>query len=343
MRYTRLQRVLAATGALLPVVGLWAGSVVPACGGSQRGAPPLEEAAAPPADPGSAPVDCSVAKPYQFLFDGTHSEDFEFGAATGWYTNNEVCYPFTQATTECAEAGMVCFPGSQATPACIEAGSKLPGVWSSCFGPGPVDCTDAAALKTCGAECLSIQPSPSFNADQLPAEVIPNGGRCGSLYALHVRGGPFFNWGGNIGTRFPQPFDARGYDGIAVWMRTAPGFTNVPRISISDQSTDSQFNQDLENKGLPAACDPNPNCQAQAAQGNLNCYNHGCDTFGAYAPLTENWRLFVLPFEEMRQGGWGKQEPQLDLSKILSIQISFPVGTWDFWIDDIAFYRLKTQ
>ena len=294
-------------------------------------------------DPGSGPVDCSLANPYQFLVDGTHSENFEFGAATGWYTNNEVCYPWTQATTECAEAGVVCYPGSQATPACIAAGSKLPGVWSTCFGTGAVDCADAGALSLCATECLSIQPSPPFNADSLPAEAIPNGGRCGSLFALHVRAGPFFNWGGNIGTRFPVAFDARGYDGIAVWMRTAPGFTNVPRITISDQFTDSQFNQDLLNKGAVASCDPNPDCAVQAAQGNSNCYNMGCDTFGSYAPLIENWRLFVLLFEEMRQGGWGKQRPALDLSALLSIQISFPVGTWDFWIDDIAFYRLKTQ
>src|ERR1700690_519214 len=90
MRYTRLQRLLAIVGATLPVAG-WCvgGSSVPACGGSQRGSPPLPEAAPPMVDPGSGPVDCSLANPYQFLVEGTHSENFEFGAATGWYTNNE--------------------------------------------------------------------------------------------------------------------------------------------------------------------------------------------------------------------------------------------------------------
>jgi hypothetical protein len=344
MRYRRSQRLFAVLGAILPIAVLCAGgAVAPACGGSQRKVPPLLEASAPIADPGSGPVDCNVANPYEMLLDGTHSEDFEFGAATGWYTNNEVCYPWTQATTECAEAGVVCLPGSQATAQCIDAGARLPGVWSSCFGTKPVDCTDAAAaLAPCAAECLSIQPSPPFSADQLPAEAIPNGGRCGSRYALHVKAGPFMNWGGNVGTRFPLPFDASGYDGIAVWMRTAPGFTNVPRVAVSDKYTDSQFNQDLQARNLPYSCDPNPNCQVQTAQGNGNCYNVGCDTFGAYAPLIENWRLFVLPFEEMRQGGWGKQRPSIDLTALLSIQINFPVGTWDFWIDDIAFYRLKT-
>ncbi|MDP9000990.1 MAG: hypothetical protein M3O46_12855, partial [Myxococcota bacterium] len=312
-------------GAMFPIwaccLGVW---IAPACGGSRSAAPLAREAGERMPDPGSGPIDCNVVNPYEMLFDGTHGENFEFGAATGWYTNNEVCYPWTQATTECAEAGMVCYPGSQATIECQRDGAPV-GVWSSCFGSGSVDCADAAsALAPCQKECLDIQPSPSFSADQLPAEPIPNGGRCGSLYALHVRAGPFLNWGGNVGTRFPQPFDASSYDGIAVWMRTAPGFANAPTVTLSDQYTDSQYNQARQQQHLPVYCDPNPNCQVQTSQGNANCYNVGCDTFGVYVPLTENWRLFLLPFDEMRQGGWGRQRPQLELSALLSVQVSFP-------------------
>jgi hypothetical protein len=340
MAHTRRQRLFALLGTLLAVGGwLASGSSMPACGGSRGEVAATSEAAAPPPDPGSGPFDCHVADPFEFSM----IEDFEFGAATGWYTNNEVCYPWQQATTECAEAGIVCYPGSQATPECIAAGSRLPGVWSSCFGTAPIDCTNSAPILTrCLAECLSVQPSPSFNADQLPAEPIPGGGRCGSVYALHVKAGPFPNWGGNAGTRFPIPFDASGYDGIAVWMRTAPGFSNAPKITISDKNTDGQYNMSPPNGGTQL-CDPNPNCQVQTSQGNSNCYNVGCDPFGAYTPMTENWRLFLLSFEEMRQGGWGRQRSAPDLGAILSIQIGFAVGTWDFWVDDIAFYRRKPQ
>jgi hypothetical protein len=352
MKRAAFRQLLAAAGALSPVVGwLVTASIVPACGGAHRASAAVDagpQALIASSDPGSGPFDCSVADPYQMDM----IEDFEFGAATGWYTNNELCYPWTQAEAECVDAGVVCFPGSQVQksfPRC-QGPDALPGVWSSCYGTGQVDCSNPKALDSCQQDCLSIQPSPSFLADQLPASPIPSStaspggppGRCGSLYALHVLAGPFDNWGGNIGTRFSVPVNAlqKGYDGVAVWMRTAPGFANAARITLSDEFTDSQTNMSLP--AAQRACDPNPNCAGQAAQGNSNCYNVGCDPFGAYIPMTENWRLFLLSFDEMRQGGWGKQRPGLDLSNLLSIQISYPVGTWDYWIDDIAFYRLKS-
>ncbi len=335
-----------ATGAVPVLAWIAAAVTLPACGGVHRGsaaqadASPLYPA---PIDPGSGPVDCTMADGYEMHM----IEDFEFGAATGWYTNNEVCYPWTQAAAECADSGVVCYPGSQVQPnaSCHdqpEGGLAMPGVWSSCFGNGQVNCQDPNALNACRQECLDIQPSPPFLADQLPASKIPDGGRCGSLYALNIQAGPFANWGGNVGTRFSQPVNATVYDGIAVWMRTGPGYSNSPRITLSDMYTDSQYNMSPPDGGV-AYCNPNPNCAVQTAQGNANCYNVGCDTFGAYSAVIEDWRLFVLPFSEMRQGGWGKMRPFLDLSQLLSIQISYPVGTWDLWVDDIAFYRLKPQ
>ena len=339
MKRNLTRSVLASIGAAAPLAAwlLAGGSTTPACGGTTG---PKEAVSQPlgVVDPGSGPVDCTVAAPYDMKM----IEDFEFGAATGWYTNNEVCYPWTQAGTECVDAGVVCYPGSQRqdVPACAIDGG-LPGVWSSCYGTGQVDCENMdAALSACKAECLAIQPSPPFLADQLPANLIPNGGRCGSLYALHVQGGPFSNWGGNVGTRFAEPINVTGYDGVAVWMRTAPGFANSPRVTISDPFTDSQMNM-YPAPDASAYCTPNVSCAGQIASGNTNCYNVGCDTFGQYAPLTEDWRLFLLSFDEMRQGGWGKPRPSIDLTQLLSIQISYPVGTWDFWIDDIAFYRQK--
>ena len=315
--------------------------MVPACGGADRPTSIVVENVAP-IDRGSGAVNCSVVDGYEFLNDPTHSENFETGAATGWYTNNEVCYPWTQAVTECAEGGFVCYPGSQASAQCLQDGAP-PAIWSNCFGTAPIDCADAGGIFTgCQSQCLTIQRSPSFTADQLPAELIPNGGRCGSLYALHIVGGPFANWGGNVGTRFPRPFDASGWDGIAVWMRTATGFANAPRVAISDPHTDSQFNMSPPDGASPF-CNPNPNCQAQFTTGNTNCYQVGCDQFGAYTPLTENWRLYLLSFDEMRQGGWGRQEPLIDLTQILSIQINYTQGSWDFWVDDITFYRRKPQ
>jgi hypothetical protein len=114
------------------------------------------------------------------------------------------------------------------------------------------------------------------------------------------------------------------------------------RIAIGDKYTDSQLNMYPVEAGAQY-CDPNPNCQVQTSQGNANCYNVGCDKFGAYTPLDDNWHLFLASFGDLRQGGWGKQRPSLDLTGIASLEVDYPQGSWDFWIDDISFYRRKAQ
>ena len=85
-------------------------------------------------------------------------------------------------------------------------------------------------------------------------------------------------------------------------------------------------------------CDPNP---APVTPTGMSGYSAGCDKFGSYATLTTTWQLFLLPFSEMRQGGWGRQQPQLDTSGIFSIEVDYTQGSWNFWIDDIAFYALN--
>jgi hypothetical protein len=44
----------------------------------------------------------------------------------------------------------------------------------------------------------------------------------------------------------------------------------------------------------------------------------------------------------MRQQGWGRRAEYFDLTAIMSFSIFYPQGPWDFWIDDLAFYR-RTQ
>jgi hypothetical protein len=349
------RRILAALGATIPVAAwLVGGSIVPACGGSSGSSPPTPATVGPPPDLGGAPPDCTQTDPFEFKtiedFEGFSATARYYGAATGWFTNNEVCYPWTQAATECADAGMVCYPGSQASPECLRDGAPTP-IWSSCFGTGAVDCSNAdAALATCQQQCYGIQQSPPFKADPLPAEAIPTGSRCGSYYAMHIKGGPFSNWGGNIGTRFALGdgggmaggLDVSQYEGVSLWMRTAPGYATAAKIALADPHTDSQYNMYPPDGGTPF-CDPNPNCSAQSAQGNMNCFNVGCDKFGQFTPLTEDWRLYLIPFTEMRQGGWGKPWPELDLTQIVSFEVDYTQGTWDFWVDDISFYRRKSQ
>ena len=200
-----------------------------------------------------------------------------------------------------------------------------------------------------------------------PTSPIPNGGRCGSQYAMHVVGGAFLNWGGSLGRRFASAcpnggigtcgIDVSQYDGVAVWMRAAQGngtspTGNLPRVIVADKYTDTSYNQLLVACGgtvtpkagcpnylLPTNyCDPNP---PPVTPSGLSGYAAGCDKFGSYATLSIDWQLILLPFSEMRQGGWGRQQGQLDTSGIYSIEIDYTQGSWDFWIDDVAFYKLN--
>lgn len=52
-----------------------------------------------------------------------------------------------------------------------------------------------------------------------------------------------------------------------------------------------------------------------------------------------DWQLFALPFSELRQAGWGRSSPALDVAALRSLTLLFPEGVWDIWIDDIAYYR----
>jgi hypothetical protein len=317
MRLSRGPGRLVAGGALAVGICAVAAAIAAACGGTS-GYPLAVQTQPAQVDPGSGPFDCSVSDPYSFYM----IEDFASGAMTGWYTNNEVCYPCQTGTDQCLETG----------------------TWDVWLG-GAATCS-ASALSSCIAQCLAVQPSPPYSADPMPATLIPNGGRCGSLYALQVLAGPFINWGGSVGRKLIAPcpdgggdegicgFDASSYDGIAVWMRTAPGYANTPRFTVTDKYTDTSYNQLLINQGLTPYCNPNPPAQNPIA---------GCDKFGSYADLTENWQLFLMPFSEMREAGWGRQEPQLDTSGIMSIEIDFAQGSWDFWVSNVAFYRLNSQ
>jgi hypothetical protein len=264
------------------------------CGGENGGPPAPRPLMAGPEDPGNSPADCTA----DAHDDKRVIDDFELGAASGWYTNNEVCYACSQTIGDC------------------DAGAVADG------GCAP------AAQADCVSRCSAVQSAPSPTADPIPATKIPNGGRCGSQYAIRIQAGPFTDWGGKLGTQFTKPFDASAWDGIAFWARIAPGSEGTARISLSDQHTDTTYNQSLAV----------PYCNPQTTK---TVYKDGCDKYGSYVPMIDNWRYFRIPFSELRQEGWGRQAPTFDVFGILSIELTFKVGSWEFWIDDISFYRKR--
>jgi hypothetical protein len=254
-------------------------------------------------------------------------EDWESGAGGGWYTNNDRC--------EGCQAATNTINGSIDAGALADAGSLLKGI---------------TARDQCEADCLAAQV-PSYFAKPVPAEKIPDvvpavRGRCGSQYAFHVISGPFTKWGGQLGINFGPPKCATldcpsdsmavpgaPYDGIAFWARIAPGSGQVMRVQVGESHTDIKY---------PEPGDAGPPCQSFTFVGAQNL-GLGCDTFGTFIELNSNWQFITLPFEQMRQEGWGKRAPFFDIQHISNLTLFYAQGIWDIWIDDISFYRRGPQ
>jgi hypothetical protein len=295
-----------------------------ACGGTSGGAPvePVEAGVQVQVDPGSGAIQCPerqadgtfVVSDYagresRYVFDTL--EDWEFGAAaSSWYSNNSQCSICDEQLTAC----------------------------NAVDGDADQTCDDPAAEAerlACEDRCKAIQ-EPWARSKPIPADEIPNGGRCGSYYALHLQAGPFdevpfaFNesWGGVLGQDWhAEPRDLSAYEGVFLWGRAAPWSRKPFRVDLSDPFTDGNS---LKEDGTPY-------CGASDEPGT------GCDKFGWSAPLGDDWQLFLIPFSEMRQGGWGEPAPFLTFWEVWSFGFSYNVGVWDLWIDDIGFYRLASR
>lgn len=248
-------------------------------------------------------------------------EDFELGAAGGWYLSNDVC--------------SVCQEFVNAADAIRNAGQQI---------------TRADELQSLIAELDACRPGCE-EAAQLPyyfdnppvTEPIP-GGRCGSRYAMHVKGGPFLVWGGNMGFSFSPPLNATSLDivdpmtnemrqgrdlqGITFWARLGGASNNNLRVEVGEKHTEGTY----------TGFNGGPICMPNTTDDNSEL---GCDKFGAVAQLRADWQQFLIPFDEMRQAGWGRRAEQFDLTGLISFSIFYAQGTWDFWIDDLAFYRRK--
>jgi hypothetical protein len=55
--------------------------------------------------------------------------------------------------------------------------------------------------------------------------------------------------------------------------------------------------------------------------------------------LGPDWQFYKVPFNELRQEGWAKRFPALDLARVTVVRFTWTVGWVDYWIDDVRFYR----
>ena len=181
-----------------------------------------------------------------------------------------------------------------------------------------------------GGDATSTGASIVPNGDA-SAELIPGGGRCGSLHAMHVTGQGFTVWAQlSVSMRYGAldggasgllPYDAHTRTGITFWARIGDTSAAQVRLSVTDKYTRPEG-------GI---------CDASVTAGSTACY----DNFGVdLKPIGKAWTQYRIPFAGLGQRNFGLQEPAgLDTSAIYTIEFDFyPNEIFDLWVDDISFY-----
>jgi hypothetical protein len=314
-----------------------------ACGGQSTGERPdaaatgLPVACAPivplstDPDPGSGPVDCHALDDYDLSLTFNYKaagearplwigDNFETGAATGWYINNDRTALQTPAPDTDPVFGEV-IPGGR----CL----GVPGVESR-FAIHIV----SGNLTDYGGVFGRNLPRRILDADPCPVHSCPD--RIPYPAAI----GPCGLGQGNPAQPNALPVcltgtDASQWEGIVMWARKGPGSQSSVRIQLGDVHTDDS-NQACECNNSEL----NPAGQLISAT-NQNDSSNGCDKFGMFATLTDTFRPYFFPFNTMQQGGWGKPSPGVAADQLFSITVSYGRQAWDLWIDDISFYRRK--
>jgi hypothetical protein len=75
------------------------------------------------------------------------------------------------------------------------------------------------------------------------------------------------------------------------------------------------------------------------AEADQQCGDH----WTAPVNLTDQWRLYLIPFERMLQQGFGKRAVKLDTSAVAVVRFTWEGGWIDYWIDNLGFYRRRPQ
>ncbi|MGC4095012.1 MAG: hypothetical protein QM756_45260 [Polyangiaceae bacterium] len=57
--------------------------------------------------------------------------------------------------------------------------------------------------------------------------------------------------------------------------------------------------------------------------------------------MTDDWSYVVIPFATLSQKGFGFPSAAFESNKLKKFQFLMNFGNWDYWIDDISFYRKK--
>jgi len=200
-----------------------------------------------------------------------------------------------------------------------------------------------------GAACPDVEASsiPERNASSLMGN--PAGARCdASEYATRITATNLAvcinaqgrqGWGGSLSLTFADtankpPYDASAWDGVSFWTKKAgPATRSALIFSAADPYTAGYRNIEDPFGGEPRSCD--------ASGSTTVADSEKCDGFGVSITVSDDWTFHAVPFDAMRQKGFGMPSPvgRLMNDELVRLQFLISAGDWDIWLDDIAFFR----
>jgi hypothetical protein len=216
--------------------------------------------------------------------------------------------------------------------------------------------------------CVPDLADSNISQRAIAGEQLKDGARCGvSDRALHIKASNVSDcykangrhgWGAGLDLIMrPEGLDATAleggpYDGISFWVRkgTTPGGASII-FSVVDEANTS-VERDLSTNSpddlLPCGCVHLPTA---ADPDHVKCYSdppstvpdgRKCDAFGAAVTLTADWTFVAPTFASLKQKGFGVAgAARVDATKIRRLQFLMIAGDWDFWIDDLKFFKAK--
>ena len=156
--------------------------------------------------------------------------------------------------------------------------------------------------------------------------------RCGSMFAMCMKGSGFTVWGAGMGTDLgmttmdamgmmvKSAYDASMYKGISFWAKANTGSALAMRVGIKDKNTAPEG----------GVCDPDVDSGAEACN----------DDWSKNLNLTTTWAPYTILYSDLRQANWGKAFPAFDSANAYSIQFQVNQNLdFDVCIDDLAFVR----
>jgi hypothetical protein len=140
-------------------------------------------------------------------------------------------------------------------------------------------------------------------------------------------------------------FDASEWDGLSMWVRKGSGPSSSSIFaSVSERFTDPAGASLFPASEADVLLDTGAYCAYDAFDVTGDQVSDPlltqCDRFGVGIGIATEWRFFKVPFARMRQRAYGRPSTQATPDpKILELDFGLDGPSWDFWIDELSFYR----